>query len=166
MDTILPIQGIEAYMDLKQSAKIQVTKHTLWDWIANSLNKPRILTENLPIGDLCINIQMAGIFWRMDASGNYISDGDAGGLDSDYATLSESALCVVDQCRVILNDSVLVNDSELQQFFKYKTQLYDKAGDDESESLSYFVNESGINANGSIDTGLVLPTKTTMATSD
>lgn len=166
MDTILPIQGIEAYMDLKQSAKIQVTKHTLWDWIANSLNKPRILTENLPIGDLCINIQMAGIFWRMDASGNYIYDGDAGGLDSDYATLSESALCVVDQCRVILNDSVLVNDSELQQFFKYKTQLYDKAGDDESESLSYFVNESGINANGSIDTGLVLPTKATMATSD
>lgn len=120
MDTILPIQGIDAYTDLKQSAKIQVTKHTLRDRVANSLNKTRILTENLPIGDLCLNVQMAGVFWRMDASGNYVPDGDAGGTDADYATLSEGALCVVDQCWVILNDSVLVNDSELAQFFKYK----------------------------------------------
>ncbi|HRF71105.1 MAG TPA: hypothetical protein PKV66_06720 [Candidatus Pelethenecus sp.] len=87
-------------------------------------------------------------------------------MDTDYATLSEGALCVVDQCRVLFNDTVLCNDSELSQFFKYKMQCYDKGGDTEDESLAYYYDENGIKADGSLETALALPTKATMATSD
>lgn len=51
-----------------------------------------------------MNVQFAATMRRMWSDGTYIADGDAGGLDADYQTLSESAMCLVDQCRVTYND--------------------------------------------------------------
>ena len=119
-EALLPIHTIADYADVKNDAKVQVNTHTIRDRIANTLNKKRILTDDLPVQDLVFEILGSAVLSRLNSLGIPIPDGDAGGVDTDFPTLSEGAKCAMESVSATLNDSQLFKDDQMQMWFKYR----------------------------------------------
>ena len=98
----------------------------------------------------------------MTSAGAYIADGDAGGVDADFATLSEGAKCLVDSITATLNDNQIFKDDQMAMWFKYIDII--RKDRTEDESLSFYRHLDETLANGGQVVGTPAPTKATMAT--
>lgn len=135
-NALLPIHTVSDYVDIKNDAKIQVNTHAIRDRVANTINKRRILTDDLPVQDLVTDILGTGVLRRMTSAGAYVLDGDAGGVDGDFATLSEGAKCLVDSITATLNDNQIFKDDQMAMWFKYVDIV--RKDRTEDESLSFY----------------------------
>jgi hypothetical protein len=102
------------------------------------------------------------ILQRLDATGVKVPDGDNGGVDANFATLSEGAKCFVEGITGVLNNATIFKDTEMQQWFKYVDGI--RKDKNEEESLSFYRHLDETLASGNQIVGTPVATKATMAT--
>lgn len=163
-NVLLPIRTVADYADIKTDAKVQICAHPCKIRTADTKSNRKIYVDNLPVQDLVFEILGAAQLQRMDSAGNLIADGDAGGTDADFATMSESAKCINESIHVRLNTQDLLKDSEMQMWFKYVDSI--RKDRNEEESLAFYRHLDETAAGGGQIVGTPAITKATMATED